>query len=170
MSDPDPAELFAEFVAARHTALLRTAVLLVANPADAEDLVQETLARCVPQWAKIAHDPEGYVRTVLVRTNISRWRRQRITEVSLEHLPDSGRLDPDVAQQHELLAALARLAPRQRAAVVLRHVEDRSERETAELMGCSIGTVKSQTAAGLARMRVLLGDPEAIAVERVVRS
>lgn len=149
-------EAFDEFVTARYQALVRTARMLVANAADAEDLVQESLARCVPKWDKIAGDPEPYVRTVMVRTNISRWRKQKLKELPTEYLPEHGYHPPDLEGADELLGALAQLAPRQRAAVVLRHVEDRSERETAELMGCSVGSVKSTTSAGLARLRVLL--------------
>lgn len=149
-------EQFDDFVAARYHALLRTARMLVANPADAEDLVQESLARCVPHWSKIADKPEAYVRTTMVRANISRWRRQKMAEIPTEFVPETSVTSPDVEGSDELLRALAQLAPRQRAAVVLRHVEDRSERETAELMGCSVGAVKSQTAAGLAKLRVLL--------------
>lgn len=151
-------EAFDDFVAARYQALVRTARLLVANSADAEDLVQEALARCVPTWDKILGNPEPYVRTVMVRTNISRWRKQKMSEVPTEFLPDRGYLPPDLEGSDELLRALAQLAPRQRAAVVLRHVEDRSERETAELMGCSLGSVKSTTSAGLARLRAILGE------------
>lgn len=151
-------EEFDEFVAARYQALVRTARMLVANPADAEDLVQEALARCVPKWSSISGNPEPYVRTVMVRANISRWRRQKLAEVPTEFVPERGYPAPDLAGADELLRALAQLAPRQRAAVVLRHVEDRSERETADLMGCSVGSVKSTTSAGLARLRVILGE------------
>ncbi|MGN0063188.1 MAG: SigE family RNA polymerase sigma factor [Nocardioides sp.] len=154
-------EEFTLFVAARYPALLRTARLLVRSEHEAEDLVQESLARCVPAWSRIAGDPEAYVRTVMVRQNISRWRRtRRIAEHPTETVPDQGALDPDAAERDRLLRALAQLAPRQRACVVLRHVEDRSEREVALTLGCSVGAVKSQTHAGLARLRRLLADDD----------
>lgn len=149
-------EEFTEFVATRYLALVRTARLLVADPHAAEDLVQEALARCVPAWPRISGDPEAYVRTVLVRTNISRWRRRRVDEVSVEVVPEVAVHGVDVAAQDELRRALAALPARQRAVVVLRHVEGRPEREVAEMLGCSTGTVKSQAHAGLAKLRARL--------------
>ena len=106
---------FEEFVGARQQALLRSARLLVANAQDAEDLVQEALARCVPVWSRIEGDPEPYVRTVMVRQNISRWRRRRVVEVAEPvgdawH-PRAGDHATVVGEQDELVAALARLAP-----------------------------------------------------------
>lgn len=151
-------EEFTEFVATRYPALVRTARLLVADSHAAEDLVQEALARCVPAWQGISGDPEAYVRTVLVRTNISRWRRRRVDESTVAQLPEVAVHDADLGQQDELRRALAALPPRQRAVVVLRHVEDRPVREVAEALGCSVGTVKSQAHAGLARLRTLLGE------------
>ncbi|GGD19632.1 SigE family RNA polymerase sigma factor [Nocardioides daphniae] len=156
---PTP-DTFTEFVAARYPALLRTARLLVADAHAAEDLVQEALARCVPAWGRIEGDPEPYVRTVLVRQNISRWRRRRVAEVFVESLPEVATYDADAAVQDELTRALGQLAPRQRAVVVLRHVEDRPEREVAQMLGCSVGTVKSQAHAGLARLRRILAEDE----------
>ncbi len=155
-------EVFEEFVAARYSALVHSARFLVARPQDAEDLVQESLARCVPVWSRITGDPEGYVRTVMVRQNISRWRRRRLHEVPVAVLPERGADGAEslLGERDALQSALASLAPRQRTAVVLRHVEDRSVEDTAELMGCSVGTVKSQTHAGLARLRELLATVE----------
>ncbi|WP_235736135.1 SigE family RNA polymerase sigma factor [Nocardioides alcanivorans] len=156
MSAPDD---FTEFVAARYQALLRTARLLSRSEHEAEDLLQEALARCVPVWRRISADPEGYVRTVLVRQNISRWRRTRRLSVHpTEVPPERPVVDADVAEQQHLREALAQLAPRQRAVVVLRYVEDRPEREVATLLGCSVGTVKSQAHDGLARLRRILGE------------
>lgn len=151
-------EEFTEFVAARYPALVRTARLLVADSHAAEDLVQEALARCVPAWGRIEGNPEAYVRTVLVRQSISRWRRRRVTEVTVDVVPEVAVRDGDVAVQDELRRALAALPPRQRAVVVLRYVEDRPVREVADVLGCSVGTVKSQAHAGLAKLRTLLGD------------
>lgn len=158
MSDRDD---FEDFVAARYTALLRTAYLLTGHRADAEDLLQTTLARCVPAWHRIAGDPEPYVRKVLVRENATRWRRRRWREVATEHIPDVAvATGPDAGDRALLRQALGHLPPRQRTAVVLRHVEDLSEREVATIMGCSVGTVKSQTSAGLARLRTLLPEQD----------
>ena len=158
-------EEFTEFVATRYPSLVRTARFLVADASSAEDLVQDALVKCVGAWPRIKGDPEGYVRTVMVRTNISRWRRLRLQEHAVEQVPEVGIDDPDVAEADALRRALATLPPRQRAVVVLRHVEDRSEREVAELMGCSPGTVKSQCHAGLAKLRTVLGQaPVGVAV------
>lgn len=155
MSAPDA---FSDYVAARYPALVRTARLLVSDVHAAEDLVQDTLARCVPAWSRIEGNPEPYVRTVMVRTNISRWRRRRVHEVATEVVPDVAVRDADVAVQDELRRALATLPAKQRAVVVLRHVEDLGEREVAEILKCSVGTVKSQTHAGLAKLRAVLED------------
>lgn len=168
---PDEAG-FTEFVAARQQPLLRAARLLTGNAADAEELLQESLARCVPVWARIADDPEPYVRTVMVRQNISRWRRRRVTEVA-EPVGESWHphaASSSVEERDRLVAALAQLPARQRTAVVLRHVEDRSEREVAEMMRCTVGTVKSQTHAGLARLRHLLDSASLGAVPELSRS
>lgn len=158
MATPDD---FEEFVAARYAALLRTAYLLTGHRADAEDLLQTALARCVPAWGRVSGDPEPYVRTVLVRENVSRWRRRRWREVSTDLVDDGlagGVDDPSVADRVTLVRALEQLPPRQRTAVVLRHVEGLPEREVATAMGCSVGTVKSQTHAGLRRLRQLLAE------------
>lgn len=149
-------EQFEEFVAARFPALVRSARLLVADPSSAEDLVQDALMRCVPVWSRIEGDPEGYVRTTMVRANISRWRRRRVAESPMATLPESATWDAEVTEQDALRRALAGLGPRQRAVVVLRYVEERSVSEVAQMMGCSPGTVKSQASAGLSRLRILL--------------
>ena len=149
-------EQFEEFVAARFPALVRTARLLVGDPSSAEDLVQDALMRCVPVWSRIEGDPEGYVRTTMVRANISRWRRRRVAESPMATLPESATWDAEVAEQDALRRALGGLGPRQRAVVVLRYVEERPVSEVAQMMGCSPGTVKSQASAGLSRLRTLL--------------
>ncbi|KRF36009.1 SigE family RNA polymerase sigma factor [Nocardioides sp. Soil805] len=150
MTAPDS---FEAFVVARQAALLRTAYLLTGHAQDAEDLVQTALVKVVPHWRKIADDPEPYVRRVLVRENISRWRRRRWREVTSDALPE---VLAEASDHDELLwvrAALAGLAPRQRAVVVLRYYEDRTEAETADLLGISVGTVKSHARDALARLR-----------------
>ena len=155
---------FEEFVAARSAALLRTAYLLTGHHQDAEDLIQTALIKAVPAWRRITGDPEPYVRRIMVRENISRWRLRRWREVYVDRLPERSSGDPDPSGRMELAAALAQLAPRQRAAVVLRFYEDLTERETAELLGVSIGTVKSQTRDALARLRVLVPTSDASAL------
>jgi RNA polymerase sigma-70 factor (sigma-E family) len=159
VSDPDRAG-FEEFVAARRAALLRTAYLLTGSHADAEDLMQVALVKVVPQWKRIADRPEPYVRQVLARESISRWRRRRWRETSTGQLPEHAADGPDVDQRLALQRALGSLAPRQRAVIVLRYYEDLTEKETASVLGIAVGTVKSQARDGLARLRTLLPDLE----------
>ena len=158
MSDRDTAPGgFEEFVAARRTALLRSAYLLTGDHEDAEDLVQVTLVKAVPRWRRIADHPEPYVRRILARESISRWRRRRWREVATDRLPEQ--IDPAADRDDSVLReALGRLAPRQRAVIVLRYYEDLTERQTADVLGIAAGTVKSQARDGLARLRVLLPD------------
>lgn len=155
---------FEQFVAARSVALLRTAYLLTGHHQDAEDLVQAALVKAVPAWPRITGDPEPYVRKIMVRENISRWRRRRWREVYVDRVPERSAADADPSGRLELAAALAQLAPRQRAVVVLRFYEDLTERETAELLGVSIGTVKSQARDALARLRTILPEQQSVPV------
>jgi RNA polymerase sigma-70 factor (sigma-E family) len=149
---------FREYVTARSPALMRAAWLLTGNEAAAEDLVQSALVRIWPRWAKL--DREGsidaYMRRVLVTTYINGWRRRWRGEVPTEVLPDGpAAVDAHAAVDQRLLVrqALADLPPRQRAVVVLRYFEDLTEAQAAQALGCSVGTVKSQTAKALARLR-----------------
>jgi len=151
---------FESFVVARRSALLRTAYLLTGNAADAEDLVQVALVRTVPHWHKIHTDAEAYVRRVLVRESVSRWRARRWREVTSARLPDAVAPANDQDELIVLREALSELAPRQRAVIVLRYFEDLTERQTAEALGISVGTVKSQARDALARLRALLPDVE----------
>jgi RNA polymerase sigma-70 factor (sigma-E family) len=146
---------FDAFVAARRGRLLRTAYLLTGDHHDAEDLVQTALVKAVPHWKRITGDPEPYVRRILVHENVSRWRRRRWREVYVDALPEVGSHD-DPTGRIALRAALQRLAPRQRAVIVLRYYEDLTERQTADALGVAVGTVKSQAREALARLRVLL--------------
>lgn len=145
---------FEEFVGARRAALLRTAYLLTGSAEDAEDLVQVALINAVPKWGRIADNPEPYVRKILARESVNRWRSRRWREV---HTSDVLQVPAPATGPDDRLAlqsALAALAPRQRAVIVLRYYEDLTERETAEALGISIGTVKSQARDALARLRV----------------
>lgn len=144
------------WVAARQRAMLRTAWLLTGEAALAEDVVQAALLRCWPHWSRIRRmdDIDAYVRRAVTTTYLS-WRRRRWRgELPTEHVPEGavaagdGSLDRPV-----LLAALQRLPRGQRAAVVLRYAEDLSEAQTAAVLGCSVGTVKSQSSRGLERLR-----------------
>jgi RNA polymerase sigma-70 factor (sigma-E family) len=151
-------EDFAEFVHADATRLLRVAYLLTGNHDAAEDLLQETLERVYVAWPRI-DNPFAYARTTLARRSASRWRaRARRPEAPLHLAAEVPHEDgtEQVAQRDRLTRALAQLGPRQRAAVVLRYLEDLSEAETAAALGCSVGNVKSQTSRALARLRVVI--------------
>jgi RNA polymerase sigma-70 factor (sigma-E family) len=158
VSAPDATkEGFEQWVAARRGALLRTAYLLTGDPHGAEDLVQVALLKAVPHWRRIAANPEPYVRRILARESVHRWRRRRWREVHTDQVPET-RVEGPGADRVVLQQALARLAPRQRAVIVLRYYEDLTERETAALLGVTTGTVKSQARDALARLRELVPD------------
>jgi RNA polymerase sigma-70 factor (sigma-E family) len=148
---------FDGFVAARSSALLRTAYLLTRDEGLAEDLLQTALTKAWFAWSRIDGDPEPYVRRILVNTFSSWWRRKWTGEQAHAELPEPPLTShgPDATdQRHDLWTAMGRLPRRQRAVVVLRFVEDLSEAETARLLGCSVGTVKSQASKGLAKLRI----------------
>ncbi|MFV0134536.1 SigE family RNA polymerase sigma factor [Streptomyces sp. HMX87] len=148
---------FRSFVDGNWPRLLRTAHLLTGHHQDAEDLVQAALARAYTRWERIlgARSPEAYVWRILINTNADRLRRRKLGEWLTHWLPE--RSAPDctdrLVERDVLLAALRALPVRQRATVVLRYLEDRSESEVAELLGTSVGTVRSQTARALTRLR-----------------
>ena len=151
-------EDFEAFVAARYAALLRTAYLLTGDHHDAEDLLQQSLVKAVGAWGRIVGDPEPYVRTILVRQNVSRWRRRRWREVHTDLPPDRGVEDTGAEDRVRLQQALALLAPRQRAVIVLRYYHDLTEAQTAEALGIAVGTVKSQTRDALRSLRRTVPD------------
>jgi RNA polymerase sigma-70 factor (sigma-E family) len=142
---------FEEFVVARRNALLRTAYLLTGNHYDAEDLVQSALIKVVPKWARIKDRPEPYVRKVLARESVNRWRRRRWREVTTDVVPET--LHYDSTDRIALLEDLRRLSPRQRAVLVLRYFDDLNEADTAAALGISVGTAKSHARDALARLR-----------------
>lgn len=156
---------FAAFVHARSAALGRTAYLLTADRHLAEDLLQEALARVAGRWEQVAAagDPEPYVRRVLYTCAVDGWRRRRLTEVLGVDPPevhDPADAGEAATRRLVLRDALARLTPRQRAVLVLRFYEDATEVQTAELLGCSVSTVKSQTRHALGRLRALAPELE----------
>lgn len=155
-----PERDFEEFVAARSAALLRTAYLLTGNRQDAEDLVQVALLKAVPKWTRV-REHEPYVRRILLHESVSRWRRRRWRETSTESLPELAAAGQDVDARLALRQALAHLAPRQRAVIVLRYFDDLTESQTADLLGISVGTVKSQAHDALVRLRTLMPDLDA---------
>ncbi|MDQ2811664.1 MAG: SigE family RNA polymerase sigma factor [Actinomycetota bacterium] len=146
------------FVAARWTRLLRVAYLLVQDWAGAEDLTQAALVKAWLAWPRLDGDPEAYVRKIIVTTYVSwgrrRWRRSEAPTAQLPEQPGRGRDMEQVDDRDALWRALGRLPARQRAVVVLRFFEDLTEAQVAALLGCSVGTVKSQTSRALAKLRV----------------
>jgi RNA polymerase sigma-70 factor (sigma-E family) len=158
-------EEFSELVHASWSSLYRTAYLLLGDHAEAEDLVQAALAKTYASWHRVRDRgaAAAYARTTLVNTAASwfrrrSWRNERPTGELPEHTARAGHGHPDPSIRPALMQALAQLAPRQRAVVVLRFYDDMSVAETAAALGCSAGTVKSQTSDALGRLRVLLGD------------
>jgi len=159
--DPHERADFHAYVVARSTALLRTAYLLTGDRGDAEDLLQTALARLAVSWHRVqAREAlDAYVRRTMVHQQISHWRRRRVPSVSVADVPEttsSGSI-PGPETRLVLWTALQRLPARQRAAVVLRFWEDLSETETAAVLGCAVGTVKSQTSRALAKLRADTG-------------
>jgi RNA polymerase sigma-70 factor (sigma-E family) len=168
----DAEETFRSFVGARLPALKRAAWLLTGDVHLAEDLVQTALAKLAMRWERVATsgDPEPYVRKVLYHEHVSAGRKRRVIEVLGSHGPEqpSGAdTTAEVSLRLTMRQALARLTPKQRAVLVLRYYEDLSESQAADLLNVSVGTVRSQTRAALARLRAVA--PELANVLEVTR-
>ncbi|MDP4501611.1 SigE family RNA polymerase sigma factor [Nonomuraea turcica] len=167
----DQHEGFREFVLARQQSLMRTAYLLVGDAHLAEDLLQSVLSKVVGQWSKLSRsgNPEAYTRKALVNQYIS-WRRRHRPELPSAHPPErSASHDEATLDRIVLRQALARLGRKQRAVIVLRFWEDLTEAQTADVLGCSIGNVKSQTHRALARLREIAPELMDLHIEEVVR-
>ncbi|WP_418058960.1 SigE family RNA polymerase sigma factor [Pimelobacter simplex] len=155
--DPLPGDrddaAFDAFVAARLPHLLKLGRALSGDEQRGADLVQDALERALPRWRKL-DDPEGFVRRAMVNRSISVWRKVR-RERPLPQTSDSPTRAShrDRPHDHELFAAVRRLPPRQRAVIALRYYEDLTEAQTADVLGCSVGTVKSQAHRALAVLR-----------------
>ncbi|MEU5423260.1 SigE family RNA polymerase sigma factor [Streptomyces sp. NPDC001407] len=154
---------FTSYVRARGPVLQRTARSLTSNPCDAEDLLQTALTKTYLAWERIEDHRalDGYVRRALVNTRTSQWRKRKVEEFPYEELPERESAAPDPAEQQSLhdamWRAVRRLPDRQRAMVVLRYYEDLTEVQTAEVLGVSVGTVKSAVSRALGKLRE---DPE----------
>ena len=148
-------EGFADFVLARSGALHRIAYLLTHDRAAAEDLVQSALVKAWRRW-NLAQQPEAYVRGILVNEYLTQSRRRWRGELPTERPPEG--VAPDATErvvvQHSVAQAPAELSPQQRAVVVLRFFHDLTERQTAEHLGVSIGTVKAHQSRALERLRL----------------
>jgi RNA polymerase sigma-70 factor (sigma-E family) len=148
------------FLAERGDALLRTAVLLAGSREGGEDLLQAALERLLRHRRKIEGDPEGYLRRTLYHLAADSWRQQRARRRRLRLLqPGTGAAVRDGTAEVDLRDSLVRLLrqlpPRQRAVIVARYWEQLSEAESAQVLGCSLGTVKSAASRGLHRLREL---------------
>ena len=169
MRAADQAE-FAEFVSARWAALYRSAYLLTGSRADAEDLLQTALANTYVGWGRIRDRgaTEAYVRRALVNAASRGWSRRGRT-VLTDEVPDPGHDGGllGVAEKAVLWRAVCDLPPRMRAALVLRYYEDLTEAETAAALGCSVGSVKSQTHHALKRLRDALGETRSSMAEEI---
>jgi RNA polymerase sigma-70 factor (sigma-E family) len=155
-------EEFGEFMRNRASLLHQNAYLLCGDWHLAHDLVQDTLVKAYEHWPRVrqADSPDAYVRRILLNEARGRWRRRDRT-AAVSRFPEGREpVAPDVtdevARRTGLLQALQALPLRQRATVVLRYVEGMSERETAAVLGCSEGTVKSQSARALGTLRTFL--------------
>lgn len=166
---------FAEFALARGGALHRAAYLMVGDSQLAQDLVQEALTKTYVAWPRLRDtaNAEAYCRKAITTTAISWFRRKGWNnERPTGYLPDTESrvgFESAVTERDAVWRALQDLPPRQRAALVLRFYEDLSEAQTAEAMGCALGTVKSQVSAGLTKLRQRLGnDVELISTEEAI--
>jgi RNA polymerase sigma-70 factor (sigma-E family) len=162
MSPPD--EEYREFVKSRAAPLHRTAYLLCGDWHLADDLVQEALAKTFRHWRRVqrADSPDAYVQRILINEANRHWRRHRDvappTAAEHEAVDEAATRDfsDELIDRTELLRALLSLSARQRATVVLRYLEGMSERETAAVLKCSEGTVKSQTFRALNTLKTFL--------------
>ena len=153
---------FREFMHARWPVMVRLAYGLTGDQGHAEDVAQAAFARAYASWPRVRRsgDPDAYVRQIVVNQNRNRFRKHRVTERLTDSPPEPGRAEQawtDTARRHDdrsvLIEALQRLGPRQRAVIVLRYWMDLTEHETAALLNCSVGTVKSQASRALAALR-----------------
>jgi RNA polymerase sigma-70 factor (sigma-E family) len=155
-----PDDEFAAYAAASIPSLRRLALLLSRDWHNADDLVQATLAKLCLHWhrASAADSTDAYVRAILVREFVRGRRAAWSRRVSVtDRPPELPATAPDLDGLLDLQAALASLAPRQRAVLVLRYYCDLDVNQSAEALGCAPGTVKSQTAKALAALRRILG-------------
>jgi RNA polymerase sigma-70 factor (sigma-E family) len=160
MKPADEAD-FRAFVSARSSSLLRFAHVLTGDPHPAEDVVQTALAKTALAWPRVRRkdNPEGYVRRAIVTTHLNALRRKPWREQPRAMIPDDAnvaRPEQEWDERDAMWTALAELPPKQRAVLVLRYYEDLSEADIADALNCSRGTVKSQAAKGLSRLREIV--------------
>ncbi|HEY3880139.1 MAG TPA: SigE family RNA polymerase sigma factor [Trebonia sp.] len=176
--EPADEQDFAAFVRARGDHWMRLAVLLAGSPSEAEDLLQASLEKLYGAWPRLdlaTAAPDAYMRKIIVNTRRSWWSSRWRQETPVATVPDAA--DPvagDAADRYALGAlvrgALAALPGRQRKVLVLRYIEDLPEATVAELLGCSVGTVKTHAHRGLRALRAVLGDLDSFAVNEAART
>jgi RNA polymerase sigma-70 factor (sigma-E family) len=152
---------YVEFITAAMPCLYRQAYLLTGDRHDADDVTQQACTDIYVHWRRVraADSPDAYSRTVLVKAFLNTKRRAWSRKVQLtDRVPEQQRPSLEHGEHTEVQAALRHVPPRQRAVLVLRFLYDLPVAEVADLLGCSAGTVKSQTSHGLAALRRLLGD------------
>ena len=150
------ADEFEPWARARYGSLLHAAFLMTGNRDTAQDLVQTALAKTQVAWRRVHTSPDAFVRRVMVTTNTDAWRRQPWRERSTAAVADRASTEDSPGQVDDrdlLLRALQDLPPRMRSIVVLRYYLQMTEAECADLLGCSLGTVKSTASRGLDRLR-----------------
>jgi RNA polymerase sigma-70 factor (sigma-E family) len=148
----DARESFEAWVAARRDSLVRAAYLLTGDRGRAEDLLQDALVKVARRWGRLRDgNPDAYVRRVIYNSQVSWWRSRRETPVAVVFGPSE--TDIEIDRDLVIRQALMRLPVRQRAVIVLRYLEDVTEREAADVLGVSVGTVKSQAHAALRKLR-----------------
>jgi RNA polymerase sigma-70 factor (sigma-E family) len=142
-----------EFIRVRLPRLLKFARALTLDEHAAADLVQDSLEKLVLKWPRLKGDPDAYVRRIMVNQRISTWRKVRRERVT-DQLPETAVWAVEV--DYELIDAMRALPAAQRAVIALRYLEDLTEAETANVLGCSVGTVKSHSARAMAKLRTSL--------------
>jgi RNA polymerase sigma-70 factor (sigma-E family) len=157
--DDSARQEFAGFAAARSGALIRVAYLLTCDQHAAEDLLQTALTKAAARWGHIHSAPEAYVRQAMYREQVSWWRRRaRHRETTMAEVPDLAAAVPDISAETRLSLqqALRALPAGKRAVLVLRYFEDLPEAQVASILGCSVGTVRSQTHKAITQLRAVL--------------
>jgi RNA polymerase sigma-70 factor (sigma-E family) len=142
-----------EFIRARMPRLLKFARALTSDEHAAADLVQDSLEKLILKWPRLSGDPDPYLRRIMVNQRVSSWRKVRRERVT-DRVPDIAVSTVEI--DHELFDALRALPRAQRAVIALRYLEDLTEVETATVLGCSVGTVKSHSARAMASLRTTL--------------
>lgn len=162
MSRSSRDEEFRAFVDASGRSLIRCAYLLTRDHHLAEDLTQAALTKVALRWWRLGSPDNAvaYARRAVYREYLSWWKVGRNREIPIDTTPERGgpSFDDASIDRMALSEAITKLSPKQRAVILLRFYDDRSVDETAEVLGCSAGTVKSQTHAAIAKLRELCAD------------